>query len=65
MTYERPNRTAQTNEDAIAELRREAGAQFDPAVAQALIDVVEGRSDAESSGRWPVLGGATDRWHPS
>jgi putative nucleotidyltransferase with HDIG domain len=65
MTYERPNRTAQTNEDAIAELRREAGAQFDPAVAQALIDVVEGRSDAESSGRWPVLGGAPDRWHPS
>jgi two-component system, cell cycle response regulator len=35
MTAGRPYRPARTVEDALAELRREAGAQFDPAVVEA------------------------------
>ena len=62
MTYERPNRSAQSNAEAISELKREAGAQFDPDVAQALVDVVEGRAARDSSGRWPVIGGAARHW---
>jgi two-component system cell cycle response regulator len=37
MTEERPYRGAMTSEDAIAELRRSAGPQFDPVVVEALI----------------------------
>jgi diguanylate cyclase (GGDEF)-like protein len=37
MTEDRPYRRAMTSEDAIAELRRCAGAQFDPVVVEALI----------------------------
>jgi diguanylate cyclase (GGDEF)-like protein len=37
MTEERPYRRAMASEDAIAELRRCAGAQFDPDVVEALI----------------------------
>jgi two-component system cell cycle response regulator len=35
MTAGRPYRPARTPEEALAELRREAGAQFDPAVVDA------------------------------
>ena len=37
MTEERPYRRAMTSEDAISELRRCAGTQFDPVVVEALI----------------------------
>ncbi len=40
MTSDRPYRAAMAPEDAIAELRRHAGTQFDPAVVNALIDVL-------------------------
>jgi two-component system cell cycle response regulator len=39
MMEERPYRSAMTSEDAIAELRRSAGTQFDPVVVEALISV--------------------------
>jgi two-component system, cell cycle response regulator len=39
MTEERPYRRAMASEDAIAELRRCAGSQFDPDVVEALISV--------------------------
>jgi putative nucleotidyltransferase with HDIG domain len=41
MTTDRPYRAARGREYAIAELRAQAGAQFDPAVAEATITVVE------------------------
>jgi signal transduction histidine kinase len=47
MTAGRPYRTARSREDAIAELRREAGGQFDPRVVDALVRVLE-RMEAAS-----------------
>jgi HD-GYP domain-containing protein (c-di-GMP phosphodiesterase class II) len=41
MTTERPYREARTVPEALAELRRCSGTQFDPAVVAALVDVVE------------------------
>jgi HD-GYP domain-containing protein (c-di-GMP phosphodiesterase class II) len=41
MTSDRPYRAAMSHEEAIAELRRGAGTQFDPAVVAALLDVLE------------------------
>jgi HD-GYP domain-containing protein (c-di-GMP phosphodiesterase class II) len=41
MTSERPYRAALPLDDALAEVRRCAGAQFDPELAAALIDAVE------------------------
>jgi diguanylate cyclase (GGDEF)-like protein/putative nucleotidyltransferase with HDIG domain len=38
MTTDRPYRAARSEEEAVAELRRSAGSQFDPAVVTALID---------------------------
>ena len=46
MTSGRAYRTALAHDDAIRELRRQAGRQFDPAIVQAIIDVV-GVSDGE------------------
>jgi putative nucleotidyltransferase with HDIG domain len=40
MTTDRPYRAALTAEQALAELRAEAGAQFDPTVVAALTDVI-------------------------
>ena len=51
MTTNRPYRAALPREDALAELRRCAGTQFDPACVAALertIDVVEGELAAEA-----------------
>jgi two-component system, cell cycle response regulator len=42
MTTNRPYRSALTVEAALAELRRCAGSQFDPAVVEALANVVGG-----------------------
>jgi HD-GYP domain-containing protein (c-di-GMP phosphodiesterase class II) len=41
MTTDRPYRSAMPVEDGLAELRENAGTQFDPAVVEALVDVVE------------------------
>jgi HD-GYP domain-containing protein (c-di-GMP phosphodiesterase class II) len=41
MTTDRPYRAARDREYALRELREQAGRQFDPAVAQATITVVE------------------------
>ena len=47
MTAERPNSPARTPEQAAAELRRSAGSQFDPAVVEALLDVLGLADQAE------------------
>ena len=41
MTSDRPYRTALTREEAVAELRRNAGSQFDPEVVTAFIELLE------------------------
>jgi putative nucleotidyltransferase with HDIG domain len=41
MTSDRPYRAGRTTEDAIEELRRYAGIQFDPGVVEAFIEVLE------------------------
>jgi HD-GYP domain-containing protein (c-di-GMP phosphodiesterase class II) len=50
MTTDRPYRNALPVESALAELRRHAGSQFDPHVAEALIRVVERMRDGRASG---------------
>jgi diguanylate cyclase (GGDEF)-like protein len=44
MTSERPHRPAMTRDDAVAELRRQAGRRFDGLVVEALAEIV-GRED--------------------
>ena len=46
MVTDRPYRRARTRAQAIAELHRCAGAQFDPAVVRALLDVLEAEDRA-------------------
>jgi diguanylate cyclase (GGDEF)-like protein len=41
MTEDRPYRKAMTKEAAIAEIRRNAGTQFDPEIAKILTDIIE------------------------
>jgi HD-GYP domain-containing protein (c-di-GMP phosphodiesterase class II) len=41
MVSDRPYRTALSHADALAELRRCAGTQFDPAVVRAFVEIVE------------------------
>lgn len=55
MTNHRPYRSALSHEEAVAELRREAGHQFDPRVVEALLAVLEEERLEESSTRWPVV----------
>ncbi len=55
MTNHRPYRSALSHEEAVAELRREAGRQFDPRVVEALLAVLEEERLEESSSRWPVV----------
>ncbi|NOZ78221.1 MAG: HD domain-containing protein [Acidobacteria bacterium] len=62
MTNDRPYRNAMTIAGAIAELRREAGHQFDPAVVGTLLALLENEKDEDISDRWPVLGGRTEGW---
>jgi len=54
MTSDRPYRAALSLEDAVAELRRHAGTQFDPRVVEALLAVLDespmrARLDAQPS----------------
>lgn len=54
MTSDRPYRSALSHEDAVAELRRHAGTQFDPRVVEALLAVLDespmsARLDAQPS----------------
>jgi diguanylate cyclase (GGDEF)-like protein/putative nucleotidyltransferase with HDIG domain len=50
MTSERPYRAALTHDQALAEIRRCAGTQFDPAVAEALCAVVSAPDGVALSG---------------
>lgn len=54
MTSDRPYRAAFTQRDALRELADKAGTQFDPAVVDALRDILEGGTDRVpgSSGEW-------------
>jgi diguanylate cyclase (GGDEF)-like protein/putative nucleotidyltransferase with HDIG domain len=47
MTSDRPYAKARTHAEALAELRRNAGTQFDPAAVEALVRVLEELSRAE------------------
>ena len=49
MTTDRPYRNALPVESALAELRRHAGSQFDPQVAEALIRVIERLQGSDAS----------------
>ncbi|MBI4898667.1 MAG: HD-GYP domain-containing protein [Actinobacteria bacterium] len=51
MTSDRPYRKAMPVEEAIAELRENAGSQFDPKVAEALCEAV--KDGNRESGSWP------------
>jgi diguanylate cyclase (GGDEF)-like protein/putative nucleotidyltransferase with HDIG domain len=51
MVGERPYQRPRSRTDAIAELRRCAGTQFDPRIVELLADVVECAADASGSGR--------------
>jgi diguanylate cyclase (GGDEF)-like protein len=47
MTNDRPYRKAMSIEEAIEEIRREAGSQFDPSLAKEFIEVLLSESDIE------------------
>jgi diguanylate cyclase (GGDEF)-like protein len=47
MTNDRPYRSALSRDEAMAELRRHAGTQFDPTVVLALLEVLGGSSSAQ------------------
>jgi HD-GYP domain-containing protein (c-di-GMP phosphodiesterase class II) len=49
MTTDRPYRKAMSHADALAELRRCAGSQFDPAVVDALVRAVTERPLARAA----------------
>jgi len=48
MTQDRAYRKAMPVEDALQEIRRNAGTQFDPSVAQAFVRLMEGRREARA-----------------
>jgi HD-GYP domain-containing protein (c-di-GMP phosphodiesterase class II) len=59
MTTDRPYRSARSADVAIAELRANAGSQFDPAVVEALIALVESpvRREARAMSQQVLYGG--------
>ena len=52
MTTDRPYRKAMPREEAIAELRRNSGTQFEPRVVEALVTVVEAEIAGADDGRY-------------
>ncbi len=56
MISDRPYRGGVTRSQALDELKREAGAQFDPSVVDVLVTLIESQAWDMSSDRWPVLG---------
>jgi putative nucleotidyltransferase with HDIG domain/MYXO-CTERM domain-containing protein len=64
MTTDRPYRPAKTTVEALAELRSNAGTQFDPGVAWTLIELVEGserrRFDPMLNGSAPTVPAAPE-----
>ena len=62
MTHDRPYREAMAHPSAVAELRAEAGRQFDPRVVEALLEVVTGSAGETSSGRHAALGSEAPDW---
>jgi len=55
MTNDRPYRKAMEHEDVVAEMIREAGRQFDPAVVDALLTVTGSHKGVQSGDRLPIL----------
>jgi HD-GYP domain-containing protein (c-di-GMP phosphodiesterase class II) len=53
MTSDRPYRDALTVDEAIAELRRGSGTQFDPVVVDAFLTVLDGRRETWASAAEP------------
>ena len=51
ITDDRPYKKARSHDEAVAELHRCAGAQFDPAVVEAFCRVVEPKREREQAGR--------------
>lgn len=49
MTSDRPYRRSRTRDEAVAEMRRCAGTQFDPAVVEALLGAIDADSAVESA----------------
>lgn len=61
LTSDRPYRLAVTEDEALIEIRRHAGTQFDPAVVRALLDVRREAARLESDlGFEPKAGSAVD-----
>ena len=58
MTHERSYRKALSREEAIAELERGAGTQFDPAVVKAFLALVKRRSEEPAA---PAQAASEDR----
>ncbi len=62
MVHDRPYRRAMPLAEAREELLRESGRQFDPAVVEVLLGMIDEPEQPEVSGRWPLLGERPPAW---